>query len=143
MSMAMGLLLMLLTENGLSDNQIGTFTARMTEAACQTFAYSRYLWESLEKVARHGSHSLNSKYMEAVEEAIHFLKVFHPRKSQEMESLLRKMALATNKENVVIHRLCSETLKTTHKEILEEDANKVVIFKTQNKSKLWNKKSIS
>ncbi|XP_051116011.1 late blight resistance protein R1-A-like [Andrographis paniculata] len=90
--------------------QVGTYTARMTGAGCQTFAYSKYLWESLDKVVRHGSHTLNTKHMEAVEEAIHFFKVFHPRKSQEMESLLREMALATHKANVVIDRLRSKTL---------------------------------
>ncbi|XP_051123383.1 putative late blight resistance protein homolog R1B-14 [Andrographis paniculata] len=93
--------------------KIDTFTARMSMAACESLAYSKRLPEKLAMVAQHGRHSLNGKQIKVVEEAIHFFKdffeVFHPRKSQEMESLLREMTQATRKAEVVVRLLRMET----------------------------------
>ncbi|XP_051115803.1 putative late blight resistance protein homolog R1B-17 [Andrographis paniculata] len=112
------------------EYQIGTFTARMTGAACQSLAYSKRLPERLQRVAQHGRRSLSGKQMEAVEEAIHFfkdfLKVFHPRKSQEMESLAREMAQATHKANAVIRRLRSETLMAILGKCVREDVERLL-----------------
>ncbi|XP_051123137.1 putative late blight resistance protein homolog R1B-17 isoform X1 [Andrographis paniculata] len=112
------------------EYQIGTFTARMTGAACESLAYLKHLPEKLSKVAQHGRDSLNGKQMEAVEEAIHFFKdffkVFHPRKSQEMESLLREMAQATHKAEIVVRRLRSETLMPILGKCVREDVERLL-----------------
>ncbi|XP_051135932.1 putative late blight resistance protein homolog R1B-17 isoform X2 [Andrographis paniculata] len=112
------------------EYQIGTFTARMTRAACHSLAYSKRLSERLEKVVQDGRHALNTKQMVAVEEVIHifkdFVELYHLKKSQEMESLAREMAQATHKAEVVIHRLRSETLMPILGKCVREDVERLL-----------------
>ncbi|XP_051123381.1 putative late blight resistance protein homolog R1B-23 [Andrographis paniculata] len=112
------------------EYQIGTFTARMTGAACQSLAYLKHLCERLQEVARRGCHSLNGRQMEAMEEAIHFFKdffeVFLPRKGQEMESLAREIAQATHKANTVIRRLHSETVMPILGKCVRDDVERLL-----------------
>ncbi|XP_051115916.1 putative late blight resistance protein homolog R1B-17 [Andrographis paniculata] len=109
---------------------IGTFTARMTGAVCHSLAYSIHLRERLDKVAQRGRHSLNTKQMEAVEEAIHFFKDFvkaiHPRRCQEMESLPGEMAQAIHKADAVIRRLRAETLMPILGKCVHEDVERLL-----------------
>ncbi|XP_051123226.1 putative late blight resistance protein homolog R1B-17 [Andrographis paniculata] len=108
--------------------KIGTHTARMTGAACESLAYLKCLNDRLEKIAENGRHSLNRKQIEGVEEDIHFLreflKHFHLSKSETIEGVSREiMAQAVRKAEVVIRRLRLETLTPIFgKNILEDVA---------------------
>ncbi|XP_051136274.1 putative late blight resistance protein homolog R1B-14 [Andrographis paniculata] len=109
---------------------IGTFTARMTGAACQSLAYLKFVRERLQEVAFHGRDSLSTKKMEVVEEAIHFLndfvKVFHTRKSQEIEGLLTETALAARRAKVVTRRLRSKNLMPLVGKYVDEDVERLL-----------------
>ncbi|XP_051115860.1 putative late blight resistance protein homolog R1B-17 [Andrographis paniculata] len=99
-------------KNWLVRYQVGTFTARMTGAACESLAYLKCLREILEEVTGQGGDSLDTKQVESMQEDIHFLKhfvkYFHVSKSQEMESLLEDIEQAVQIGAALTGRLHSD-----------------------------------